>query len=251
MAIRYDSQTKAQIRKVVKSFNAKIRRLEAKGVSAALLPDKISSKEIQAGIANRRDLRKRMAQLSEFSSAGTVEKSEGGLLGTYILFQYRQGEANKAIQALNAEYNQIADLNLRYPMMAGEAQSNLRTKMEYLSRDIRKMDVRQINIFNRNLLSMEQRSIKDETFHANFQRMLFYSGYKGNIPPDLLRSISEKIDKLTPQELLNLYRTEPSIKMVVEGYMRSKAEAGEMDEAETKEVYEAVNNSITQYLLSI
>ena len=66
MAIRYDSQLKAEIRKTVKAFNAKIRRLEQKGVSAALLPEAVSSKEIQRGITNRKDLRERLKQLPEY-----------------------------------------------------------------------------------------------------------------------------------------------------------------------------------------
>ena len=106
MAIRYDSQLKAEIRRTVKSFNAKIRRLEAKGVTSALLPDTVSSKEIQQGITNRRELRKRLQQLQEFSSAGTATESEGGLIGTDILFEYRQGEANRAIKEINKEYDE-------------------------------------------------------------------------------------------------------------------------------------------------
>ena len=103
MAIRYDSQLNAELRRAIRSFNAKIKRLENKGVSASLLPDKVSTKEIKAGILNRRDLRERMNQLNEFSSAGAVTESEGGLMGTDILFQYRQGEANKAVKEINKE----------------------------------------------------------------------------------------------------------------------------------------------------
>ena len=170
MAIRYDSQLKAQIRKTVKSFNAKIRRLEAKGVSAALLPNKVSTKEIRAGIDNRKDLRKRLNQLGEFTSAGIVEETETGLLGTNELFMYRQGEANRAIEALQREYDKINNIETRYPMMQGEYAANLRAKMDYLARDIRTLDIKQINIFNKNLFTPEQKSLKDEQFYNNFQR---------------------------------------------------------------------------------
>ena len=240
MAIRYDSQLKAEVRRTVKSFNAKIRRLEAKGVSAGLLPEKVSSKEIQEGIQNRRDLRKRLQQLDEFTSAGIVEESQGGLLGTDMLFQYRQGEANKAIRELNKEYEKSLNLNPRYPMMQGEYMNNLKTKMDYLSKDVRSLDIRQINIFNKNLLTPEQRAIKNEQFYSNFRRMLYYNAYRLDIPP-------MDLEKLSPAELLKLYQTEPSFKMIVEGYLRLKGEAGESDDEEMKEAYEAAKNALVEF----
>ena len=244
MAIRYDSQLKAQIRKTVKSFNAKIRRLEAKGVSASLLPSKASSKEIQEGFQNRRDLRTRLQQLDEFSSAGIVEESEGGLLGTNQLFQYRQGEANRAIQEINREYQRVQGVQTRYPMMQGEYAANLRTKMNYLARDVRSLDVKQINIFNKNLFTPEQKAARDENFYANFNRMLFYDAYAAGLPPDLVARITQKIGKLTPQQLLEVFAVDPAFKAVTDNYHRSKSSNQELDKQDTKEEFEALEASL-------
>ena len=225
MAIRYDSQLNRQIRNTVKSFNAKVRRLENKGVSAALLPDTISSKEIKAGIRSRGDLRTRIAQLQEFTSAGETFTSEGGLIGTPKLFQYRQAEANKAIEALNKEYQKVLKLDTRYPMMQSEYTSNLQSKMKYLSRDVESMDVRQVQIFNKNLLTPEQRGIKDEQFYNNFIKMIFFNAYKGDIDPELVRSIIDKIQKITPSRLLELFGTSPAFRAVQERYAENKEDA--------------------------
>ena len=249
MAIRYDSQLKAQIRKTVKSFNAKIRRLKAKGVTAALLPDKVSSKEIQAGINNRKDLRKRLQQLNEFTSAGIVEESESGLLGTNELFMYRQGEANRAIQEINKEYEEIADINTRYPMMLGEYESNLRTKMNYLARDIRSLDVKQVNIFNKAIISPERRTKKDETFYNNFQKLIFFNAYKGGVPPALAREVSELLEQFTPRQLLRMYNTNPNMRIFElipsDEYQRRSHIEG-FDEEETNDLFEAIRD----YLIS-
>ena len=112
--------------------------------------------------------------------------------------------------------------------------------MNYLARNIRTLDVKQINIFNKNLLTPEQKSLKDEQFYNSFERMLFYNAYKGDISPAMLRQISEYVEKLSPQELLELYNTEPAFKSIVEGYQRNKAEVGEVDEAESKDIYQAL-----------
>lgn len=248
MAIRWNSQLKSEVRKTVKSFNAKIRRLQQKGVTAALLPDMVSSREIHAGITNRRDLEKRLAQLREFTSAGVVERSEGGVMGTNQLFLYRIGEANKAINAIKKEYERIESIQTRYPMMKSEYQANLESKMEYLSRDIRKLDPRQINIFNKNLLTSEQKTIRDEQFYRNFNKMIFFNAYKASLPPSLVASIAGKIDQFTPAELLELYATEPTFRSVKEMYEMGKNEGQEKSDAEVQEEYEALNARMEEAL---
>lgn len=251
MAIRYDSQLKAQIRKTVKSFNAKIRRLEAKGVSAALLPNKISSKEIQAGFVNRRDLRKRLNQLSDFTSAGIVEETQTGLLGTDKLFMYRQGEANRAIEELRKEYNELNTVNTRYPMMLGEYESNLRTKMNYLARDIRTLDIKQVNIFNRNLLSPEQRRKKDDTFYKNFQKMIFFNAYKGSVSPTLATEVIELLQKFTPQQLLHMYNTNPNMRIfeiIDSDEYRRRSHIKGFDEEETNDIFIAIRDYLKSQL---
>ena len=248
MAIRWNSQLKSELRKTVKSFNAKVRRLQSKGVTAALLPDMISSKEIQRGITNRRDLEKRMAQLRDFTSAGVVERSEGGVMGTNQLFLYRVGEANKAIQAIKEEYQRIEAINTRYPMMKSEYQANLEAKMEYLSRDITKLDVRQVQIFNKNLLTAEQKTIRDEQFYRNFNKMIFFNAYQASLPPSLVARIASNIDKFTPAELLELYATEPTFRTVKEMYEMGKHEGQEKSDEEVKEEYEALAERIEEKL---
>ena len=248
MAIRWNSQLKAELRRTVKSFNAKVRRLQNKGVTAALLPDMISSKEIQRGITNRRDLEKRMAQLREFTSAGVVERSEGGVMGTNQLFLYRVGEANKAIKAIKEEYQRIEAIDTRYPMMKSEYQANLEAKMEYLSRDITKLDVRQVQIFNKNLLTYEQKTIRDEQFYRNFNKMIFFNAYQASLPPSLVARIAGNIDKFTPAELLELYATEPTFRTVKEMYEMGKHEGQEKSDEEVKEEYEALAERIEEKL---
>lgn len=225
MAIRWNSQLKSDVRRVVKSFNAKVRRLQNKGVTAALLPDKISSKEIQAGITNRRDLYRRLDQLREFTSAGEVERSEGGVMGTNKLFMYRVGEANKAINAIKQEFKRLGTVETRYPMMKSEYQANLEAKMDYLSRNIRQMDVRQIQIFNKNLLTPERSTIKKEIFYNSFNKMIYQNAQRAGIEPSQLTRVIELMEKLTPDELLELYSTNPAFRSVRDIYMLSKNNA--------------------------
>ena len=246
MAIRWNRQLKAEVRRTVKSFNAKIRRLQRKGVTAAVLPERISSKELQAGITNRRELEGRLSQLREFTSAGIVERSEGGVLGTNQLFLYRVGEANKAIKAIQDEYNRIERIQTRYPMMKSEYQANLESKMEYLARDITKLDVRQLQIFNKNLLNIEQRTIRDEQFYTNFNKMIFYNAYKAGVPPELISRISNLVSKFTPAQLLELYATEPTFRSVKDIYILNKNESTAKTDSEVIEEHQALADRLEE-----
>ena len=245
MAIRYDSQLRGEIRRTVKSFNAKIRRLEAKGVSSALLPDSVSSKELREGFANRRDLRTRLQQLQEFTSAGETYQSEGGLVGTNKLFMYRQGEANKAVKEINKQYLRALNPNTMYPMMQGEYVNNLKSKMDYLSRDIEKMDIRQVKIFNKNLLTPEERTRRNEAFYQSYIKMVFYDGYRGAIDPDTVKELTDLIYKIPPEKLLELYNTNPAIRGIADKYIEYKMQAGTITDAELQDYI----NSATAVLM--
>ena len=250
MAVRLDSQLKAEIRKTVKAYNAKIRRLESKGVTAALLPRKLTSKELQQGFYSRRDLRNRLKQLEDFSSAGTPIESEGGLIGTPQLFQYRQGEANKAVRELNKEYEKVLNLDTRYPMMQSEYTANLESKIKYLKRDLMSLDIREVNIFNKNLITPERRKIRDEMFYQNFNRMLFYDAYRGNLSPELVVRISNKLQQIPPSKLLELISTEPSFKAVTETYQEGKAEM-DISDLDTQNKFEALDERLDEILAMI
>ena len=89
---------------------------------------------------------------------------------------------------------------------------------------------------------------KDENFYNNFQKMLFYSGYRGGLKPSKVREISELIEKFTPEQILDIYSTNPALKSMVEGYNRMKNNIGEVDEADTEDVANAIIEALLEKL---
>lgn len=239
MAIRYNKQLQNEIYKAVRSFNAKITRLERKGVSAALLPDRLSTKSIKANYTNRRQLRSFLSGLQEFSSKGQTFRSEGGVTGTTLLFEYNVKRANKATRKLKGELNTLAQIPTRYPMMKSENVSLLESKMNYLRKDIYKLNIQQINIFKRNIeVTMKSRE-KETLFHSNFKKMLLSVGYRSGMNINRLDRIAMKFDRLPANTLLRLYRTNPAFS-IIEWY---KAPDGtELSEDDIDEAYSSMEN---------
>ena len=247
MPIRYDKQLKNEIYKAVRSFNAKVSRLEKKGVSAALLPDRISTKSLKANYSNRRALRAELKALQDFSSRGQTFRSEGGVTGTNMLFQYNKKRANKAVRQLQKELNALNQIPTRYPMMKSESASLLQTKINYLKRDIYKLDIKQINILIRNTEITNKYNEKNTIFHNNFNKMLMATAYRAGLSDTFIKRLQSKMDQIEANKLLELYRTVPAFTIVTEKYLGQKDGVSE-DDDETQDVYEAIEAKIDEVL---
>ena len=240
MAIRYDKQLKNEIYKAVRAFNAKVTRLEKKGVSAALLPDRISTKSIKANFDTRRTLRTHLKALQEFTSKGQTYKSEGGVTGTTALFQYTTKRANKAVTSLKRELKNLGEMKTSYPMMKSDSMRTLEAKINYLQRDIYKLDIRQVNAFITNTEITSKAREKNAIFYKNFKQMLFQVAYREDID---VTEISDLIEELPPEKLLELYRTEPSFKNITEKYEAYKdKDVASAPASEAEESYAAMKN---------
>lgn len=240
MAIRYDKQLKNEIYKAVRAFNAKVTRLEKKGVSAALLPDRISTKSLKANYNTRKALRSHLKALQEFTSKGQTFKSEGGVTGTTALFQYNTRRANRAVTQLKREVRNLGELRTPYPMMKSDSMRTLEAKINYLQRDIYKLDIRQVNAFITNTEITTKAREKNAIFYKNFKKMLFQVAYREDIN---VEAIADLIEELPPEKLLELYRTEPSFKNVTEKYQAYKEKDVEPASAsEAQESYDAMKN---------
>lgn len=248
MAIRYDKQFKNEIYKAVRSFNAKITRLEKKGVSSALLPDRISTKSLKANFSNRKALRAELRALQDFSSRGQTFKSEGGVTGTTMLFQFNKKRANKAVRQLQKELNALEKIPTRYPMMKSESATLLENKINYLKRDIYKLDVRQINVLMRNTEAANRYNEKNAIFHRNFKTMMMAVAYRANLDIGFIRRMEEKFDKLPPEKLLEIYRTNPAFQ-VIEWYHPD--ENLETPEETIKETYASIDNTLDEEIAKI
>lgn len=242
MTIRYDKQFKNEIYKTVRSFNAKISRLEKKGVSASLLPDRVSTKSLKANFSNRKAMRAELKALQDFSSRGQTFKSEGGVTGTTMLFQYNKKRANKAVRQLQKELDALEQIPTRYPMMKSESATLLENKIKYLKRDIYKLDIRQINILIKNTETVNKYNEKNIIFHENFNKMLMAMAYAGDLDSHYIERIQEKLNQVSPNTLLELYRTNPAFKMVTEKYKKAQ------DDDETKAIYDAIEARLDEII---
>lgn len=227
MAINYDKKLNLRIRRDVKNFNAKRKYLFSKGVTPALLPPKVSTKELRTGFTMRRELMDRLRELEGFSAAGKVYRSAGGTRGTEDLYKYIQTTGRKRGRNYKQRAIELGSAgNTQYPVMLNEAILNLSTKAEYLAQDVKMLSADQLRTFQKTNVSPEKQNIRNEIFYKSFYKMMVSEASQAGTDPDTLIELLKMFKQLSPEELLEAYRANPEFKNIVEYSNTPKSNRG-------------------------
>ena len=218
MAIRFDRSLMSEMRRVVKNFNAKRRRLEKQGQK--VLPEKVSVKDLMS-FSRRRELYSTLNDLRAFSKRGAenVRRIEAGLITEWefktVKERARRSKISLARRISSAE---LREPHNEYKSMAKDYIKNMRYKKEYLSRDIKKLSSSQFKTFKKIIEQREDLSRINEVFYENFFDMLFKDAYIAGIDPYLLDYIEQTLRQLSPNQLADAFREVPALSMIVERY---------------------------------
>lgn len=71
--IRWRKSDEQELSRLVKNFNAKVRRLEKKKVPGQIIPETVSTKELKKMIETRQDLNRELKSLAKFTKRGSEE----------------------------------------------------------------------------------------------------------------------------------------------------------------------------------
>jgi len=221
MGIRYNKAYNQKIRNIVKNFNAKVARAEAKGMKN--IPDKISTKGLKDAYVVRSDLDRRLKQLENF----TIEKTKniyrvGSDYTRMTEWEYETMMRNRAatIRKVGAELKRQKQLDrMNKRIIASERTRQLKRTLKTLKTvptvatagQIKRMGtiIRRYN---------EGRAETDAQFYENFFDMLWSSVPYVDADEDMIQSIHDQLEQLTPAQLLELYHNEPLVQDIVMDY---------------------------------
>lgn len=218
MAIRYDRSLQTEIRRVVKNFNAKRRRLEKQGVKS--LPSKISVKDLK-GFTRRRELYTALSDYRKFSQKGAEKliKVQAGNITKWEL-ETLKSRSRRAKISLSRRLKGVEEREktAHYKGMVRDYIKNLQYQRQYLNRDITKISPSRLRTYRKLLSRNEERKIKNEIFYENFFDMLFKDAYVSGIDQNRLDELEKKLRKLTPEQLALAYNEEPVLHNILEKY---------------------------------
>lgn len=225
MAIRYDTKLKNKINRVVRNYNAKIRRLSGKGYD---LPSKIAVRTLKSSTRNRADLNRKLKNLQEFTKRGgeknIMVKGRSIPQYRYKQIQRYRGLISRRLTA-REEFNKST-----YPTYGGikekftiaeqfdEETRNIQAQREkLLNVDYLDMDSKNLSEY---LLDLESnaRTVNLTEWQKNYADILIDTGYVHGLSHKKLHELREKLLDLTPSQFDKLFKTESTIKQLVYYY---------------------------------
>ena len=259
--INYDKQFNAKINRIVRNFNAKVRRLENQGIK--YLPDKVSVADLKSTYFDRDNLKRRLSQLERFSEKGAeeiVQMSKGAKATKWQIetlksdLAYLKRQYGKEI----SRYGNIKPTSMgkvqavTYAQMGDPRYENLKILKKGLEKDITQMEQGDFNRFAKKVSSQIKRKERQKyVLWANYFTFLEDVAYKAGIDEDLLNSVKDKLTKMDIDKFIEFFETEKAFSSVIEYYDIQKLKANGYDDNDVKTVqdmFDSINQIADEYL---
>ena len=264
MAVRFDNELKATIRKVVASYNRKLKYYEKKGIKG--LPEKASYKTV-ASLGSRKSIKNELKALTKLNAKSIDRIVLGGTLTT----QFEKDKITKRLASsrkiLKGRINKLANLELKYfgkktGVTLGEQVSMLdlmgslkqgRLRNDKLISNLRKYEIVSgvsasdyINMtkseresFDKLLNRIESPYVNPK-FKQSYTDMIIDLGYTYGVDKDKLNKIEKSLSKLSDEEFDKLFTEDLAFKRAINYYVINQVNLGIMDNKD--EVENLFNN---------
>lgn len=229
MAIRYDKRLKNRISSVVRSYNAKIRRLSGRAdIDIPPLMDRNSVKLLKETTRNRADLNRKLKNLQEFTKRGGEKNI---IVQGRVIPQYKYKQAQRYRNLITRRLNAREKFNeSTYPTYEGKKEKftiaqqfdeevrNIQAQREKL------LDVDYLGFSSSELseyitsLESNARTVNLTEWQKNYASILIDTGYVHGLDSRKLHDLKEKLLDLSPSQFDKLFKTESTIKQLVYYY---------------------------------
>lgn len=228
MAIRYDKKLNQEINRTIKNFNQKIARLEKQ--KRELLPSKITKKDLKNSVYTRTELQRKLKELQRFSKRGAEEviETKGGVKLTQYELQNIKHENSRVKRNITREINR---LKVNKPKVFGKTQSstfsemgdtdylNLLARRKALEKDINKLSPEEFERFKKLIEKTgKNQQYMNSVFKENYFEMLTDLAYYFDYDNDKLNMLKQKLMSLKPNDFLNLFKEDKSIRAILDYY---------------------------------
>lgn len=231
MAIRYDDQLISEIRRTVKNYQAKRRRLAERGQD--LIPDAAYVSSLMSDYTSRRELLRELKRLQRFSVKGAEEvvETEGGVRALRYDIEETKRMAAQAKRSITLQLKRAdLDPNIAQPLTRGYYQ-NLAARYAYLSRNINRLTPRQFKSYQQTAWSESDISRKNRLFKNNVFTMIDQLGF--GVSGGVINQLKKALNGLNTNQLANLLQSDPQMSAILDYYEVMKA-GGEVDSLEDR-----------------
>ena len=259
--INYDKEFNSRINKVVRAFNAKVRRLEKEGHK--YLPDTVSVADLKATYFERDNLKRRLKQLERFTDRGAeelVQLAKGAKVTRWELetlksdMAYLKRTYNKKMETYGSTIPTILGKRqvATYAQMGDPKYENLKVLRRSLDKDYTQLEQGDFNRFKRGVFSqIKRRERQKYILWANYFTFLEDVAYKAGVDEETLNSIKQKLTEMDIDKFIEFFETEKAFSGVIDSYDLQKMKSGgysDSDISKVKTMFESINQVIDEYM---
>lgn len=259
--INYDKEFNARINKVVRSFNAKVRRLENEGYK--YLPDKVSVADLKTTYFDRDSLKRRLKQLERFTTRGAeeiVQLAKGAKVTKWELetlksdMAYLKRAYNKKIESYGSTIPTILGERqvATYAQMGDPRYENLRVLRKSLDKDLSQLEQGDFNRVKRGVFAQIRRRERQKyILWANYFTFLEDVAYKAGIDDETLNRIKGKLLDMDIDKFIEFFETEKAFSSIIDYYDLQKIKSGgysDKDIDTVKELFKGIDLVIDEYM---
>lgn len=254
---RFDADFNADIRRTIKNFNQKIRRAERRGEKG--LPELRSVREFKAQFATKQDAKRELSQLKTLlnnKEALQRHRTKDGTISNWE-FDYIVKNLQETKKWVNRELEKALVRVKDYPEHLYAIRSDVLTleaERNYLQRNINELSSRELKTVGAIEQRMKRAELKTLTgrkyFMDTIDFLLTSQGYKKKNR----KEIQEKLNALSNEEFLELYKTHDIVSTIMSYYIPSEKE-GEIkileelkQDNEVEEIVDNFNQNIDVYI---
>lgn len=265
---RVSRKLDSEISRVIKNYNAKILRLEKinrdfenkYGISKYKLPNKINKTKFKANYYDKDEIKRQLKNLQLFSKRGAENYTfldSGASMSKYEL-ELLKKELRRARYNTTRQINQMLTTNVKVAgvptagtlaNMGDKSYLNLISRKSGLSGNINKMSYENI----KNLKKLVERTNRSNTYYNsifkdNYMDIIKKVSYHFGTES---KEITEKLDKLKPEDFYKLFTNDKAISSVLDYYMVLKDDIDpSLNQESANDLFELLSNNIDEIIAS-
>lgn len=204
MAIRYNKELNARLRREVDNFNKKRKRAIQRGFRQ--LPPAMKVSELKARYTVKSDLDREINRLRRFNITNALERVEtqGGIDSTAWELKYLKGNVRNARDYFERELKRVSKRVAKFP---GEAErlNNIKAKIDILDIDLSYMGQEQFRSARRAIFEYVEAPAKRKAGYRGFLSEVDLVMQRLGYSSDEIDSVLNKFNKLNPEQFLYAY----------------------------------------------
>lgn len=224
MAIRYNKDYNAEIRRIVRNFNQKRNRAIKRGFIN--LPPALSVRELKSRYTSRKELNKELRLLEQFNKekdeALKIVETSGGAKAIKWEVEYIKKNLENAKRYYDREIERARNLDTELNVAKLEYINNLKSKRDYLELELEELTPSQYRTFRKTVneyLNANQRNLQGyRSWMGEVEIIMRHLGYDD----DTIDQFFEGFDELSPNEFLTMYRQSAIVSRIYELYIPTK-----------------------------